>query len=75
MLLFLRKNAKEISDVTLTYDYDKENSGSIECALEMAGMEFFNVTISMDAHNEDSFSVKKLKGRIPEYIRMRIIRK
>ena len=32
---------------------DKYNSDAIEYALEMVGMEFFNVTIDTDDHNED----------------------
>ena len=36
----------------------------IECALEMVGMEFFNVCIATDDHNEDSFSVMLLKDEM-----------
>ena len=38
--------------VTLTSEYDQENSDLIEFALEMVGMEFFNITIATDDHNE-----------------------
>ena len=40
---------------------DKNNSDAIESALEIVGMEFFNVTIATDDHNEDSVSVMQLK--------------
>ena len=41
-------------------------SNAIECALQMVGIEFFNVTIATDDHNEDSISVMQLKARILE---------
>ena len=41
----------------------------------MVGTEFFNVTIAMDDHNEDSVPVMQLKARILESIRMRMLRK
>ena len=44
----VEKNAKEISDVTFA------SEDAIECALKMVEMEFFNVTIATDDHNEDS---------------------
>ena len=47
----VEKNTKEISDVTLASEYDKENSNAVECVLEMAGLEFFNVT------NEDVMKI------------------
>ena len=45
----VEKNAKDISN-----ENDKDNSDAIECTLEMVGMEFLNVTIATDDHNEDS---------------------
>ena len=48
----IKKNAKEISDVTLAFEFDKSNQDAIECALERVGMEFFNVNIAMDDHNK-----------------------
>ena len=62
----VKKNAKDISNVTLASEDDKDNSDAIEFALEMVGMEFFNVTVAMDDHIEDSISVMKLKARILE---------
>ena len=38
-------------------------------------MEFFNVTIATDDHNEDLVSVMQLKTRILESIRIRMLRK
>ena len=67
-MLHVKKNAKEISDVTLASEDDKDNSDTIECALEIVGTEFFKVTVATDDHNEDSVSwvdknknVKKIK--------------
>ena len=40
----------------------------------MVGMEFFNVTIATDDHNEDSVSVMQLKARILESIRIRMLK-
>ena len=34
----------------------------MEYAQEMVGMEFFNVTIATDDHNEDSVSVEPRQG-------------
>ena len=51
---------------------DKDNLDAIECALEMVGMEFFNVTIGVDDHNEDSDSVLRLKAKNLESIRIRM---
>ena len=47
--IFAAKN-----NLTLFYEDDKDNSDAIECALEMVEMEFLNVTITTDDHNEDS---------------------
>ena len=46
----VEEKAKDISDVTLASEDDKNNSDAIECALEMVGMEFFNVTFATDDH-------------------------
>ena len=37
----------EFSDVTLACEDDNDNSDVIECAQEMVGTEFFDVTISI----------------------------
>ena len=70
-MYYVKKNAKDISDVTLAFEDDKDNSDTIECALEMVGMEFFNVTVATGDHNEDSVSrvnknknVKKIQAVI-----------
>ena len=52
----VKKNAKDISVVTLASEDDKDNSYTIVCALEMVGMEFFNVTVATGNNNEDSVS-------------------
>ena len=54
---------------------DKNNLDAIECALEMAGIKLFNVTIATDDHNEVSVSAIQLKARILESIRIRMLRK
>ena len=38
-------------------------------------MEFFNVTIATDDHNDDSVSVLQLKAKILESIRIRMLKK
>ena len=65
----VKKNVKDIADITLAAEDDKDNSDTIKCALEMVGMEFFNITVATDDHNEDSFSrvnknknLKKIKA-------------
>ena len=41
----------------------KDNSDVIE-AIDMVGMDFLDVTIATDDHNEDSVSVMHFKARI-----------
>ena len=53
----------------------EEYQWDLRCALEMVEMEFFNVTIAMDDHNEDSVSVLQLKAKILESIRIRMLKK
>ena len=55
MLLLLQMTIMKIQ--FLLFNYKQEFSNAIECALEMVGMEFLNVTIATDDHKEDSFSV------------------
>ena len=43
----VQKDGIEFSDVTLACEDDNDNSDVIECAQEMVGTEFFDVTIAI----------------------------
>ena len=51
----------------------KDNSDVIE-AIDMVGMDFLDVTIAKDDHNEDSDSVMHFEARIPVSRRIRMTR-